>query len=192
MLLKIGLVQDVGNVFRTIHDCLTEIDFVQEAQETQAPTTGQKKIIDLFFNRELQTMEEMKNTPPKYDKVGRKEIRASLGRRLESQMMNRNEIQSAYQLIDNMWSGYTHAEYLETMELFEIFDDVMICRIRGVWGTPKISVFRYYLASFIMNTLNRFCLVAKNLGLEELASELLEMRIALEQSDAHKDRSCFE
>lgn len=185
---KVGHVQEMGIIFRTIHEALTEIDFVQEAHETGNPTADQQRIIDLFFAKELKTTDELVATKPNIFKIPRKKIRSSAAR-LAAPYMRSEKLIRMLEIFDDVWSGYVHGEYPHIMELYEAnFDDgTSYFRMRGMLDTPRMQAFHWQLASFVMNALNRFIIIARNLKLEELATKILGQRKELEKSASYME-----
>jgi hypothetical protein len=180
-----GHFQDVGNIFRTIEECLLEINFIQESHDPNKKTDKHQEMIDRYFSKDLPNQEGLETSPPADKRVPMKKLRASMGRVL-SEIENPEKVQNMYKWIYNAWSGYTHAEYMNTMELFELVDGKTRCRMNGMADTPKISTFRYYLASFIMKSFMQASIVAINFNLNELAKKMLQERSEIENHLAYK------
>lgn len=189
ILLKYGLTQEMGVLFRTLHEFLTDIEFIQEAHVTGTPTSGQQEYINQFFNDDLKTTDEMMELQEKIKYVERKNVIASQARTL-GQVENPEKIRRIVGALERGYSAYVHGRYPCIMELYEgnLDGGSEGFRMKGMLGTDKLSAFGWTLASFVLKALNTFSLIAHNLKMNELESELIEQRRLLEKSPAYKVR----
>ncbi|MBI1909654.1 MAG: hypothetical protein HYS22_05745 [Deltaproteobacteria bacterium] len=187
-LLRVGHTQEVGVLLRTIQEFLEDIQFVQEAHETGQQTVHQQRIIDVFFDSDLKSTEEMLVDDSRVERIPRKKKVASQGRYFEP-IENRERTRRVLDAIGNCLSGYVHGDYPQVMELYEAnFDGGSErFRMRGMMGTPKVVPYRQNLGCYIHRSFNIFSVVAKVLGLNELSESLVEKRKEFEKTPAYKE-----
>lgn len=169
LLLEHGYAHEMGILFRSIHESITEIRYIQEAHETGNATQDQLKIIDLFFKKDVRTTDEMMAAPLKFEKVPRKKIRSSIVRDTGT-FGDPEWLRKVLEVNDEVWSGYTHAEYPHVMSMYTGSCGIGNFMMKGMLNTPFVPVMRWHLASFIMQALNACTVIARNVKMQETAT----------------------
>jgi hypothetical protein len=188
VLLEKGFIQEIGVLIRTIKEFMTDIDFLQEGIDNGKFNKQQEKFIKDFFEKDLQTPEELMAEKQSY--VPRRKKRASLARIYEK-YDNFNRIREIYQAIDLGFDGYIHGYYPHIMELYEgsyngtsegfVLDGTTLSIRKESW--------RQQISIDIHGALNIINLIAKNLGLTKLADELQDKRKNFENSLAFNKKA---
>lgn len=130
----------------------------------------------------------MRKEERKIDRVPRKKVRASHGR-LCSKIQNPEETQLALSAIYDGLSGYVHGGYPHIMELYEgdLHGGPERFRMRGMLGTPKVKPFRQQISCYVHRSFNTFYTIARVLGQDDLAEELLKRRKEFEKTKVYTD-----
>lgn len=181
VLLRSGYTTEVGVLFRTIDDAIDEIVFVQDGVEN-AETSDHRRFVEQFFTFETRTGEEMVADTTQRSQVPRRRIQAAQGRILNPE--NPHRMRQLARAVDNVYSGFVHNSYQSAMELYEGSTERF--RVRGMWDTPRIPVYRKELANYTHRALNTLSEVAFHLGLTDVFQRLRGTRQALEVSPAYE------
>jgi hypothetical protein len=179
-LTKQGLFEDVGAICRIIMECRHDIDFVMEGLTEDPFPANKQDILDYFFNKEIQTPEEMMATMKKPPTIPRKKIYAAVGRLLSPGDPDR--VQRISKVEEEIFSGYVHASYPHIMEMYEGTRKEF--RMSGV--QRRIPMWIKQVALSIHPSLNQFAILAKALDLTDLRLELLASVKELENSEAYR------
>jgi len=179
VLLRNGYTTELGVLFRTIDDAIDEIVFVEDGIENEE-TSDHRRFIEQFYTFETRTGEEMVANTTQPAQVSRRSIQAAQGRILNPD--NPHRMRQLSRAVDNVYSGFVHNSYQSAMELYEGGDE-RFC-VRGMWGTPRIPVYRKELATYTHRALNTIGEVAFHLGLEDVFRTLRQRRREFEASPA--------
>jgi hypothetical protein len=179
-LTKQGLFEDVGAICRIIIECRHDIDFVMEGLTEDPFPTNKQVVLDDFFNKEIQTPEEMMATMKKPPTIPRKKIYPAVGRLLSHEDPDR--VQRISKLEEEIFSGYVHASYPHIMEMYEGTRKEF--RVSGV--QKRIPMWIKQVALNIHPSLNQFAILAKALGLTDLRSALTASVKELESSEVYR------
>jgi hypothetical protein len=148
---------------------------------TEDPFPANKQeILDDFFNKEIQTPEEMMGTMKKPPTIRRKKIYAAVGRLLSPGDPDR--VQRISKVQEEMFSGYVHASYPHIMEMYEGIGKEF--SMSGV--QMRIPMLIKLVALNIHASLNQFAILAKALNLTELRLRLVESVKELENSEPYR------
>lgn len=180
---------EMGVLFRTIDDYLADITFADEIIEKgiENVTSAQREWLDGYFVDDSRTTAEMlaDSVAPakKGDPLGRrKKVQASQARTFGG--ANPFDIKQKVATIDNAWSGVVHGNYNSVMEMYGGTSiEKSYFHTEGV--PARFSQYRHFLGLLVHNSINQFFKVAYNLGLEELAHNLRELRREFEKSPAY-------
>ena len=179
-LTKQGLFEDAGAICRIIIECCHDIDFVMEGLTEDPFPANKQEILDDFFNKEIQTPEEMMGTMKKPPTIPRKKIYAAVGRLLSPGDPDR--VQRISKVQEEMFSGYVHASYPHIMEMYEGIGKEF--SMSGV--QMRIPMLIKLVALNIHASLNQFAILAKALNLTELRLRLVESVKELENSEPYR------
>jgi hypothetical protein len=179
-LTKHGLFEDVGAICRIIIECRHDIDFVMEGLIKDPFPTDKQEAIDNFFNKEIQTAEEMMSTMKKLPTIPRRKIYPAVGRLLSPGDPDRS--QRISKVLEETFSGYVHASYPHIMEMYEGTRNEF--RMSGVQF--RIPMFIKQVALNIHASLNQFAILAKALDLTDLRLQLVASVKELETSEAYR------
>jgi hypothetical protein len=179
-LTKQGLFEDAGAICRITIECRHDIDFVMEGLTEDPFRANKQEVLDDFFNKEIQTPEEMMRTMKKPPTIPRKKIYPAVGRILSPGDPDR--VQRISKVLEEMVSGYVHASYPHIMEMYEGTGEHF--SMSGV--QMRIPTFIKQVALNIHASLNQFAILAKVMNLTELKSQLLASVKELENSEAYK------
>jgi hypothetical protein len=191
-LLASGHTTEIGVLFRTIDDFLADIVFADEIIERGLAnaTVAQREWLEGYFVDEKRTTDEMlaDSVDParRANHLKRRQkVQASQARVIGGD--NPFHVKKIVKTIDDAWSGVVHGNYQSVMEMYggETLDDARF-RMDGV-PTRRTS-YRHFIGLLVHNALNEFFKVAVNLGLNDLAHELRELRREFEKSPAYTDR----
>lgn len=180
---KVGHFHEMAIILRCIYESVFDIDFIQEAHETGKPTEHQQKMIDLFRKRTIKTGAELMAEPNKFESVPRKKVRASMGR-AAAPFENPERVQRLHEVMEDVFSAYVHGEYPTIMEYYEGGTERF--RLTGMFDTKKKHPYLWQYTSALMNCMNAFIIVARNMQLKELADEIQKERKLLEGSKIYK------
>jgi len=183
VLLEKGFIQEIGVLIRAIKEFMTDIEFLQEGIENGTFNKQQDKFIKDFFEKDLQTPEELIAEKQSY--VPRRKKIASLARTYEI-YDDFDSIRKKFQAIDQGFDGYIHGLYPHIMELYEGTYDGSSegFVLSGTTLSRKKESWRQQISIDIHGALNIINLVAINLELIELADELHDKRNNFENSIA--------
>lgn len=179
-LAKQGLFEDAGAICRIIIECSHDIDFVMEGLTEDPFPANKQEVLDNFFNREIQTPEEMMVTMKKPPTVPRRKVYSAVGRLLSPGDPDR--IQHISKVQEELFSGYVHASYPHIMEMYEGIRKEF--RMGGV--QMRIPLLIKQVALNIHACLNQFAIFAKALSLAELRLQLIESVKEIETSEAYR------
>jgi hypothetical protein len=179
-LTKQGLFEDAGAICRIIIECCHDIDFVMEGLIEDPFPANKQEVLDNFFNKEIQTTEEMMGIMKKLPTIPRKKIYPAVGRLLSPGDPDR--VQRISKVLEETFSGYVHASYPHIMEMYEGIRKEF--RMSGV--QMRIPMFIKQVALNIHTSLNQFAILAKALNLTELRLQLQASVKELENSEAYK------
>ncbi len=184
-LLEEGYGQEIGVLARTVFDFLDEIKYIQEAHEVGKQTAGQKKIVDDFFASTLKTADELMQNLDKSNRVGKKEIIASITRLL-SKFINPDRMSKIQQVLHQVYSGYVHGDYPQIMELYD--GHINKFRLRGMLDTPLIEGYRKVFAGLVHRSLNEFGILALGFGISGLKEDIIKKRNEMQDGGVYDPR----
>ncbi len=180
LLTQIGLFEDAGAIHRVIIECTHDIDFVINGLTQDPFPENVQRLLDAFFENHDLTPDEMLQTMKKPATFPRKKVYPTVGRFLAPE--NPDRPQRIMKVTEEMFSGYVHASYPHVMEMYEGSRNEF--QMSGI--KARIPEWTKQLALRIDSALTQFALLAKTLGLADLANELLVAREALEQSKLYE------
>jgi len=166
-------------LLRMIYEFINDIDFISEAHLSGNLSKAQQQMIDLFFNEDLPNPEELHNRHTKKPTISRKKIYATIARILTPH--NPDRTQRIVRSIEEIFSGYVHAAYPHTMEMY--VGGPWRFSTNGMAGTPRQSESLRTVISSLSQTLNEFAKVAVQFKDVELFKELIQQRKNLEASE---------
>lgn len=189
ILLGSGHTTEMGVLFRTINDFLSDITFADEVIEKgiDKVTTTQRDWVESYFIDEKRTTQEMvRDSVEPARRCGfsgrRQKVQASEARIFGGE--DPHHVKKLVKTIDDAWSGVVHGNYFSVMEMYG--GDTMEGARFDTEGLPsRFSQYRHHLGLYVHNALNQFSKVAYNLGLLELAAALREARRTFEKSPAY-------
>jgi len=176
---------EVGMLFRPIDDFLADIMYVDEIVENGSAgvTVAQQQFLDRYFIDDKLNIEERMAHRKKINyNERRQKVQASEARYLGGD--NPDRTKKIVQVVDDVFSGVVHGDYLSTMETYggDTLDETAF----HVDGLPvRFPEYRHHLALYVHRALNAFSKVAFNLGQHELAAKLREARITFEKTPAY-------
>jgi hypothetical protein len=100
---------------------------------------------------------------------------------------NPYRVKKIVKTLDDSWSGVVHGNYQSVMEMYG-GDSLEDSRFRMEGMPTRRTVYRHFIGLLVHNALNEFSKVAFNLGLNELANELRELRKEFEKSPSYTSR----
>jgi hypothetical protein len=160
---------EVGVLFRTIDDFISDIMFVDEVVSTGKSTLAQQEYFDKYFDDEASI-----NHNERRQKVQASEARAVGGD-------NPDRIKKIVKQIDHTFSGVIHGDYSSTMEMYG--GPEMKFHMEGV--PYRYPDYRHFTGLQICAALNALFKVAVNLGFTELATHLRALRQEFVASPAY-------
>jgi hypothetical protein len=137
----------------------------------------QERYVEQLFADKVPTSEELWQQREAIQQVPRKKIRAAESRTLGRIGGDPHTLAVISKNVDDVWSGFVHGSYTSTMELYK--DDGF--QVRGF--PPRVPSYIGQLAIYIHRALNAFAHLALDLGLIDLADELVATRREFEASD---------
>jgi hypothetical protein len=179
-------------LFRTIDDFLADITFADEIIEKgiENATVDQRKWMEAYFIDNNRTTEEMladsvDPTKRTFNLQWRQKVQASEARVFGGDDPHR--VKKMVKTIDDAWSGAVHGDYTSVMTMYG--GDTLDTAHFQTEGMPyRFAGHRHFLGMLVHNALNQFSKVAHNLGLNEIAGHLLEVRHEFEKSPAYTTR----
>lgn len=185
ILLEEAHTTEMAVLFRTIDDFLADIAFVDEVVEKgiENATTAQKEFLERYFIDDKRTTKELLERREKINyNAKRQKVQASEARTLGGD--NPDRIKRMVSAIDDVFSGVVHGDYNSVMEMYG--GDTLGTAKFQMRGIPtRFSEYRHHLGLQVHHALNMFFKVAYNLGHEELADSLRELRRKFENSPAY-------
>ena len=192
VLLANGQMTEIGVLLRTIDDFLAEITFMDEVTEKGIDncTTEHKRFLEEYFFDNNRTTEEMLedsvNPTRKVDFTKhRQKMQASEARLLGGD--DPHHIKKTVKTIDDAWSGVVHGSYQSVMEMYG-GESIETAHFEAGGTGARFSPYRHHIGLHVHHALNEFCKVAYNLGHNQLAHHLREMRREFEKSPAYTAR----
>jgi len=185
LLLLEGHTTEMGVLFRTTDDFLAAINFVDEIIEKgpETVTAAQRAFLDQYFVDDKRTTEEMLESRKKinYNEL-RQKVQASEARVIGAD--NPDRMKKIVRTIDDSFSGVVHGSYSSVMEMYGGGTlDTAHFHTEGI--PARFSEYRHFLGLQVHLALSLFCKVAHNLGHDELAHHLREMRRKFEKTPAY-------
>lgn len=193
ILFENGYIVEIGVIIRTIKEACADLSFLLKDYPENNPTKSQQQYIDEFFKEEFQNPQDPINTARKHNRVPSKKIHAGFARnmykmsklikieklrRRVQKIINPSEHQSSTQIILNIWSGYVHYGYRQSVEIFGGTRPEY--HFNGLSGTPKMNEWQDILVTEFFAVYNHFldiCLKFKFLEeFEILKSKQIEFQ----------------
>jgi hypothetical protein len=189
ILLSQGHSVEVGVLYRTIDDFLADITFADEIieQGMEKATVAQRDWYEGYFvddNRPIEEMLADSVDPMKRNKqlVRRQKVQASEARVFGGE--DPHYVKKLVKTLDDAWSGVVHGNYRSVMEMYGgPSRDETYFHCEGI--PARFSQYRHFLGLLVHNALNQGFKVAHNLGMAELASQIIEFRREFETSPAY-------
>jgi hypothetical protein len=165
ILLEAGFVAEVGVILRTLDDFVDEITFLTEALESGEQPAAHKQFLEAFFAQRILSREEWLAQEKAEAYLPKKKIRASQARQLGKD--DPDHVRKITSVIDRTLDAFVHGHYPTAMELYD--GRVHRFSLRGMPGTPNLSVMREHLLHYIYRALAVLGVYAAVRGLGEVA-----------------------
>ena len=180
VLIEYGYIVEVGVLIRTIKECIADISFIFEDFPEKWPSVEQKKYMDDFFSEEFSDPLNPVYTARKRDRVSSKKIHAAFARNaynlskkiknarlreLVLKIANPSDHQRATFTILNLFSGYVHYAYPQSIEI--VGGSPPRFHLEGLAGTPKIDEWMGYIISEIYSVYNYFMFLCLKFGFND-------------------------
>ena len=159
-----GLFIDAGAIMRGVNDCTSEIYFLLE----NFPNTSDKvnQFVEGFFGATIDGYLS-NETPP----VQSKKVRSAVVRVLKGQ--HDDATQKRLERIFAAFSGYVHASYAHTMEVYN--GATAVFNLRGVPEETQRRMKMEYAKVAAVAVVHAGAFIAKTLGLTELQNEFMRL-----------------
>ena len=150
VLLEYGFIVEIGMLVRSIKECSAEVSFLLENYPEKPMSNPQKQYLDEFFKEEFGDATNPIDTIRDHKRVSLKKVHAGyarnineLSKKIENEELrnklykisNPSSHQKATISILNVFSGYIHFGYVQSMEI--IGDTPPRYHLNGLSGTPK-------------------------------------------------------
>jgi hypothetical protein len=166
-LLKGGYVQEVYVLCRCIEEYGEDINFMSFPDGPDGkPSADQVRFVKEYFQEEFTDPDDPITSHKNRDRVGRKKIHARLARLQKPS--DPSSVQTMAQAIHKTFSGFVHAAYVHTMDLYNGRD----FHTRGMLGTPRIRECEDALASYIYRAAITIALLARRMRADQIADAL--------------------
>lgn len=179
-----GFTQEAGVIIRSVYECLEDIQFLDEAQSSSAPTSGQREFQDNFFAEGDFVVDDfLAGRVEPHKRATRREKRAAVARLLgtfSSPEITRRRLEAIAGGLD----GYVHAAYPHIMELYSATTQNEGFHMRGM--PQRIDEMVRYLASIVHLALNCVAKLLLDTNYHREADELLDIRKKLETSREYR------
>lgn len=176
-LLKYGLYQDVGVMFRVLDELSEDIVFMSEAVRTGSVTSLHTRFMDDFFQEEFDNDVPI-NSTQKRNRVPRNQILAALAR-LPHNPMNASDAQKLKSAINKAYSGYVHGA---SGHILEMYDGALPGYwLRGMTGTPLQAAVERTAWDYFHRSLVTCMYAATAFGKQPLVEEMYRFRNSFEE-----------
>ena len=169
-LLRVGHVQEIYVLCRCVDEYAEDIAFMSFPDGGDGKASAeQRRFVNEYFQEEFSDGDDPVASQQDRDRVSRRKIHAALAR--VHSPSNPSRSQQVQMSIHKTFSGFVHAAYVHTMDLF----NGRTYRTRGMLGTPRIEECEEQMASYIYRAAIAIALVAHRLDDEQLAGSLKAM-----------------
>jgi hypothetical protein len=188
-LLEHGYVQETGVILRTIDEFLSKITCIHEFHENKKISPVHKKIVDEYFKIDIRSRGDLGKIKGFW--LSMRKVISSASRFICSGTKGADVAKFAdmAETIHDGLSGYTHGFYSHVMEIYDGYEKKF--QMKGDVDSRRVDEMlgRGALAAYVHRSANIFALIAKELEMPELFSELIKIRKEFETSEAYFGRN---
>ena len=183
-LLRDDFIQEVAVLVRIVDECSAKICCIQEAHSNQNLNSTQSDIVDGYFEYDLQSVDDLKNKEKWW--VNMEKVFASHARFLSQGTPNKDVagIQKNCRILYDAFTGYIHGFYSQIMELYD--SRQKLYSVKGVHDPFFLDPMYWTVASVVLRSINVFAVIAAQLELNDLRTELIENRDIFIDSEAYR------
>lgn len=195
VLYEAGYFVEIAVLIRTIKEADAELVFIMENYPNGSLSKSQLQYIKEFFIEEIADPSNPIKSARKHNRVPSKKIHAGSARdfselskfidnpKLRSkiqQLANPSNFQEISQKILNMWSGYVHYGYSQSMDL--VGGSPPRFRLEGSRGTPRVQEWLDYLITESVAIYNLFVLLCAKFNFQKEFDELSNKQIEFQRT----------
>lgn len=168
-LLSLGLLQELGAIFRMLDEFREDVSFMCSAIRNQSTSELQRRFIDEFFQEEVDPSSAL-GAPRKRNRVPRAKVQAANAKTSED-VMNPSDGQEVARSLARTFSGYVHGSSVFVLEMWG--GDPPRYHLNGMKGTVLQSVFERHAGHYFERSLGAFAESALSFGLGGLGTKLM-------------------
>ena len=173
---------EAGCLIRCIDEYIGNMVFVQDAFITGKQTAEHERLISDYFVETYPTVTERLRNPAGGGHLLRKQkMRAAEGRVLSAS--DPHSVVELVRAIDSAFDGFVHGSYSSVMNLYVGGGSREGFRVTGM--PERLAEYRVALAQYVHRTLNMMGIVSLNVGLDSIAHNIRQRRIAFETAAAY-------
>ena len=167
-LLRLGLLQELGAIFRMLDEFREDVHFMCSAIRHQPMSGTQQRFIDEFFQEEMDPNSALE-APAKRNRVRRSKVQAA-NAKTSADVLNPSDAQKLSRSLTRTFSGYVHGSSVHILDMWG--GEPPRYYLNGMRGTMLQSVFERHACHYFERSLGAFFEAAITFGLEDLAAEL--------------------
>ncbi len=184
ILFRNGFFLEIAVLLRSIKESNVEMVFLLENYPTDSISSTQEQYISEFFAEEITDSSDPINSARTHTRVPAKKIHAAAAReyynmsdfisdpKLKAKIKksaNPSDVQKTTQKILNMYSGYVHFGYSQSMDMVGVPPEYLL---NGMLGTPRVAEWYEYLLTEFDALYNLFQLLCSKFEHEDEFIEL--------------------
>ena len=183
VLLEAGHVHEMGIMRRCMDESFEDMMlFIRSLGPDGEPTDKQKRVVEEFFQEVFEEASAPILSTTKRDRLPRKQVRAAIAG-LPENPINPHDSAQISETIYNAFSGYVHGVYPQIMELYG--GNPPRYYMAGMLGTQRIQEWGKTLTEYAYRCVLGALHVAKRLGDEDVANNIMSLREKIEMRYPH-------
>ena len=167
-LLRLGLLQELGAIFRMLDEFREDVHFMCDAIRHPPLSGTQQKFIDEFFQEEVDPSNALE-APAKRNRVRRSKVQAA-NAKTSADVLNPSDAQKLTKSLARSFSGYVHGSSVHILEMWG-GEPPRYC-LDGMLGTVVQGAFERNACHYFERSLGAFLDAAMAFGLGDRATDL--------------------